>query len=51
MNIQVIELNSTPSSLEINHDEGTVSFVSGDHSLEVISIETLLEAADILKEL
>lgn len=49
MSIESIELNSTPSTLEINHTEGTVSFTYGDHVTEVIAIEAILEAAEILK--
>lgn len=51
MTVESIELNSTPSSLEINHTEGTVSFMFGDHATEVIAIEAILEAAEILKNM
>lgn len=49
MSIETIELNSSPSTLEIDHSQGTVSFMHGDHPLEVMSIESIVEAAELLR--
>lgn len=51
MTIETVELNSTPSTLVIDHDQGTVSFMFGAHAAEVIAIEAILEAAEILKDM
>ena len=50
MSIEVFELNTSPCSLEVNHEEGTASFTSGDYSLNEISIETIIEASEILRK-
>lgn len=50
MTKEVVELNCGLSDLEIDHEEGTVSFICGDRAVDVISIEAILEAAEILKD-
>ena len=49
MTKEVVELNCGLSDLEIDHEEGTVSFVCEDRTIDVISVEAILEAAEILK--
>lgn len=44
-----VELSSSVSELEINQEEGTVTFMYGDHAIDSPSIEAVLEAAEILK--
>ena len=51
MGVVRVELESSSSELEINEEEGVVSFMYGDHVVDSPSIEAVLEAAEILKKL